>query len=69
MSMPEMINTPLHVAALSGEGDVAMTLIGEFDCIYNVVYLGQSLLHKACQGGSTSFDRRLMLEQNADIKC
>ena len=45
--------TPLHLAAYCGKTDVALCLIKEFDCDVNTRgYLGKSLLHDACQGGS-----------------
>ena len=51
-------DTPLHVAALCGKDEVALTLINEFGCDTKVRgALGRSLLHKACEGGSVSLVR------------
>ena len=45
--------TPLHVAAYTNRYDVALFLINDFGCdVYTKGYLGKSLLHCACEGGS-----------------
>ena len=61
-------DTPLHVAVLFVQDQIALTLINDFGCDTTITGgLGRSLLHKACQGGSVSLVRALILEHNADI--
>ena len=57
-------NTPLHVAAFSGEAEVALCLINEFGCDPSVKgRFGRSLLHCACERrqcqSSSDFDSRI----------
>ena len=48
-------NTPLHVAAMSGNSEIVLALINEYDCdIYIRGQHGRSLLHSACLGSSPS---------------
>ena len=52
-------NTPLHVAAMSGEEEIVLSLINEFGCDVNVIsgHLGWSLLHSACASDNGSLVR------------
>ena len=51
-------DTPLHVAAMSGNEDVVDVLINELCCDVNVTgHLGRSLLHSACASNNGSLVR------------
>ena len=61
-------DTPLGVAATSGNLDAALCLICDFGCDPNLRgYNGRSLLHDACEGGNVSLVQTLILEHMADI--
>jgi ankyrin repeat protein len=61
-------NTPLHVAALNGKVEVALSLITDFGCNPNVKGgLGRTMLHTACDGGSVSLVKTLIYEHKADV--
>ena len=65
----EQNNSPLHVAAYTGRKEVALCLIDEFNCDPSTTgYLGETLLHKACRGGSViSLVQTLIRKHNADV--
>ena len=61
-------NTPLHVAALYGKKEVALSLINKFSYDITVKgHFGRSLLHYACKGGNVSLVQSLISDHNADI--
>ena len=61
-------NTPLHMAALSGEEKIVSCLISEFGCDPNVKgKLGRSALHIACKKGNISLVRTLIQHQAAAV--
>ena len=60
-SRDEKGNTPLAVAAYSGQGACALVLINEFSADINVRGTsGRSLLHDACEGGSVCLVQYLL---------
>ena len=61
-------NTPLHMAALSGEEKIVSCLISEFGCDPNVKgALGCSALHIACLKGNISLVRTLIQQHKAAV--
>ena len=56
------------MAAYNKQSEVALLLIRNFSCDPTLIgYLGESLLHNACRGGSTSLVQTLTREYKADI--
>ena len=61
-------NTSLHIAVISGNEDVILTLINEFDSDVSIKgYKGRSPLHFACAGRRTGLVRTLIHVGKADV--